>query len=590
MRPRRKILSSPRAKWSFLSFLSVILPVFLGDALPAAAQDSEKPELATHESETTMRARSSMVLVRTVVRDSKGHPVSDLKKENFKLLDERKEQAIAYFAVEGVSPAPAAAPADASGPAALQAETPAPGAPPAPPAPQRFLALFFDDVHTKIEDLTRSRNAADRYLAAALGPTDRAGVFTASGQGILDFTGDLAKLHDALENLRPRPIDMQQVNPCPDIDEYQADQIVNHRDEVSTGVAATEIVQCIFNNDSTKSAQAQEMAFADASHVLEVSDTENGYTLRALEALVRRCMSLPGQRSIVLVSSGFLAILRRTEVSDVVDRALRANVVISALDERGLYTSPEYDAASSNAIVGPRNGQKSLLRMTANHESADVMAELAEGTGGTFFRDSNDLEAGFRQASAFPEVSYVLGFYPQNLKPDGRFHTLKVSLVQPAGLALQSRRGYFAPNKLLNSEEVAKQEIDEAVFSQQELNELRVAVHTQFFKPANAEAQLSVLARVDVRSLRFHKEAGRNRDDLTLVAALFDRNGRFIAGKQKLVELRLRDETMNRLSQTGINMKTSFDVQPGAYLVRLVLRESEDAHMSAVNQTIEIPF
>jgi VWFA-related protein len=529
-----------------------------------------------------------MVLVRTVVRDSRGHPVPNLKKESFRLLDERKEQAIAYFAIEGNSPPPGAVPAGASEAAATATDaTPTPAA---PPAPQRFLALFFDDVHAKIEDMTRSRDAAGRYLAAALGPTDRAGVFTSSGQGILDFTGDRAKLHDALVNLRPRPIDVQQIDACPDIDEYQADQIVNHRDEISTGVAAAEIVQCIFNNDSTKNAQAQGMAFAEASRVLEVSDTENGYTLRGLDAVVRRCMSLPGQRSIVLVSSGFLAILRRTQVSDIVDRALRANVVISALDERGLYTPAEFDAASSHAVIGPRNGQKSLLRVTAAHESGDVMAELAEGTGGTFFRDSNDLEAGFRQASAFPEISYVLGFYPQNIKPDGRFHTLKVSLVQPAGFALQSRRGYFAPNKQLNAEEVAKEEIDEAVFSQQEQNELRVAVHTQFFKPTNADAQLSVLARVDVRSLRFHKEAGRNRDDLTLVAALFDRNGRFIAGKQKLVELRLRDETMDRLAETGINMKTSFDVQPGAYLVRLVVRESEDAHMSALNQTIEIPF
>lgn len=589
MRPRRKILSSPRAKWGFFCFLLVLIPpVFLGDAPPAAAQDSGKPELATHESETTVRLRTSMVLVRTVVRDSQGHPVPNLKKENFKLLDERKEQAIAYFDVEGISPAPGPAPAGASDAAApVPAATATPGA---PAAPQRFLALFFDDVHTKFEDLARSRDAADRYLAAALGPTDRAGVFTSSGQNILDFTGDPGKIHDALAKLRPHPIEVQQMNACPDIDEYQADQIVNHRDEISIGVAATEMVQCMFNNDSTKTAQAQEMAIAEANRVLDISDTENGYTLRGLDAVVRRCTSLPGQRSIVLVSSGFLAILRRTQVSDLVDRALRANVVISALDERGLYTPEEFDAASSNMAVGPRNGQKSLLRMTASQESGDVMAELAEGTGGTFFRNSNDLEAGFRQASAFPEISYVLGFYPQNLKPDGRFHTLKVSLAQPAGLALQSRRGYFAPNKLLNTEEVAKQEIDEAVFSQQEMNELRVAVHTQFFKPTNADAQLSVLARVDVRSLRFHKEAGRNRDDLTLVAALFDRNGRFIAGKQKLVELRLRDETMDRLAQTGINMKTSFDVQPGAYLVRLVVRESEDAHMSALNQMIEIPF
>jgi VWFA-related protein len=586
MRPRRKILSSPRA--GFFCFLSIlILPVFLGDAPPAGAQVSDKPELATHESESTVRLRTSLVLVRTVVRDSKGHPVPNLRKENFKLLDERKEQAIAYFSVESNSPAPDSAPALAS---ATGAATPVPAAASTPRAPQRFLALFFDDVHAKYEDLARARDAADRYLAASLGPTDRAGIFTSSGQNVLDFTADRGKIHDALEALRPRPITIQQVDACPDIDEYQADQIVNHRDEVATGVATSEVLHCQFSDDPRRTPQAQEMALSEADRVLEASDAENGYTIRGLDAVVRRCTSLPGQRSIVLVSSGFLAVLRRTQIFDLMDRALRANVVISALDERGLYTPEDFDDVSSPKAVGPRNGQKSLLRATSSQESGEVMSQLAEGTGGTFFHNSNDLEAGFRQAGAFPEVSYVLGFYPQNLKPDGRFHTLQVSLVQPAGLALQSRRGYFAPNKLLNAEEVAKEEIDEAVFSQQELNELRVAVHTQFFKPGSADAQLSVLARVDVRSLRFHKEAGRNRDDLTLVAALFDKDGRFLVGKQKLVELRLRDESLDRLAQTGINMKTSFDVQPGAYLVRLVVRESEDAHMSELSQTIEIPF
>ena len=58
---------------------------------------------------------------------------------------------------------------------------------------------------------------------------------------------------------------------------------------------------------------------------------------------------------------------------------------------------------------------------------ADVMAELASATGGTFVENSNDYVGGFKRIAAQPEFIYVLGFAPQNLKLDGSYHTLKVS-------------------------------------------------------------------------------------------------------------------------------------------------------------------
>ena len=65
---------------------------------------------------------------------------------------------------------------------------------------------------------------------------------------------------------------------------------------------------------------------------------------------------------------------------------------------------------------------------------SDVLAELASGTGGTFFQNNNDLAAGFRKLAELPEYVYVLGFSPQNLKLDGSYHSLKVILRTPAGL------------------------------------------------------------------------------------------------------------------------------------------------------------
>ena len=217
-----------------------------------------------------------------------------------------------------------------------------------------------------------------------------------------------------------------------------------------------------------------------------------------------------------------------------------------------------------------------------------MLAELADGTNGTFFHNSNDLNEGFKRVAARPEYSYLLGFSPQNLKLDGSFHKLKVTL-KDSKLALQARRGYYAPKHLENPAEEAKREIEEALFSRDVLHDIPVELHTQFFKSGAFDAKLSVLARVDVKHLRFRKENGRNRDDLTIVSALFDRNGNFLQAITKTLEMRLKDTTLENRLDSGITIKTSFDVKTGPYVVRLVVRDAEGQLMAAQNGAIEIP-
>lgn len=76
--------------------------------------------------------------------------------------------------------------------------------------------------------------------------------------------------------------------------------------------------------------------------------------------------------------------------------------------------------------------------------SNDVMAELADGTGGSYFHNSNDLEGGFKSLIQAPEYVYVLEFSLENVKPDGVYHSLKVKVTQ-LSLKVEARQGYFAP-------------------------------------------------------------------------------------------------------------------------------------------------
>ncbi len=576
-------------------FASLTLAVTQGDSSQTPAQNPDpqsetkqnSAELASHDEPTTFRVNVKLVVVRAVVRDSQGRAVGNLHQEDFQVFDRGKPQTITQFEVEQPGTLTAKArqkSEDISGNSSGDVP-PNPGSGAA--APERFVAYMFDDVHLQFGDLARVRQAAERHFAS-LRPTDRAAIFTTSGVTTLDFTDDHAKLHDALLRLQPRPI-INTSQECPEISYYQADLISNKNDPQALLVAAQEAQQC---NTNLPFPAAQQVAIAVSGGVLSQGDHESRLSLGSLKDVVRRISRMPGPRSVVLVSPGFIAPQLENEYSEIIDRALRSQVVISALDARGLYVLEVGDAGHvpNSVLVGglPPPPEKDLILSAAASAQDDLLSVFAEGTGGVFFHNNNDFDEGFRRVAETPEYSYVLAFAPQNLKLDGSFHSLKITLKTPQKLTLQARRGYFAPKNLASPEEQAKQEIEEAMYSQEELHNLPVKLHTQFFKAGDTDAKLVVLAHVDVRLLRFRKVEGRNDNVLTCVSALFNRNGNFVQGIEKTVTMHLKDETLERKLGSGITLKTSFDVKPGSYLVRLVVRDAEGQMMSAENGTVEI--
>ena len=238
--------------------------------------------------------------------------------------------------------------------------------------------------------------------------------------------------------------------------------------------------------------------------------------------------------------------------------------------------------------------QKSILREQFDREelmaSADVLSQLASETGGVWFHNNNDYNAGFKRAGGLAETSYVLAFSPPNLKFDGSFHKLKVELVNPSGLTAQARRGYFAPRKIEDPAAREKEDIQEAVFSRDDMRELPLEVSTQFFKTDHVNAKLSVVAHIDLSSIHFLKQDGRNVDNLLLVAALFDSDGNYLTSTSETVQMHLRDATMEKLSHSGISVKASLGVKVGSYLMRVVVRDSQSTRIAALSRAVTIPY
>ena len=302
--------------------------------------------------------------------------------------------------------------------------------------------------------------------------------------------------------------------------------------------------------------------------------------------------ALPGQRSIVLISPGFIYPTLEVQFSQIVDSAIRSSVFINALDARGLYT-PQLGPDISEHTNDPNPfaaGVRTGWSLSGQERQVDTLLYLAADTGGYSFRNNNDLGEGLRQVASAPEAYYYLAFVPENFKFDGHYHSLKVALRTKEKLTIQTRRGYYAPRHGETPADVAKRDIEDAVFSQEEQHGLPVALQTQFYKTDAADAKLAVLAHLDLAHMHFQKAEGRNQDNLTVVAALFDRNGNFITGTERTVQMKLRDETLERLTRTGVTVRTNFDVKPGDYVIRLVVRDSQAALLSAENGVVEIPY
>ncbi len=535
-----------------------------------------------------LKVTSNLVVVRVVVRDAQDKPIPNLKKEDFRLFDRGQQQAISQFAAETPEQLSGATPTVTPGhPLAV--------ASPGSALPQRFVALYFDDLNMSNGDIMQARDAADRYLATNVQPNDRVALYT-SGNSLSDFTGDSQQIHDALRRLRASPVALRN-HDCPDISDYQAQQIIEFDDEkIDAWVVA---IDEAFNDQrcthvpTTGPGEPQRYIAVRARQVLEQTELQSRANLQELEKVVDYVSRMPGQRTVVLVSPGFLSRSEQSDLDRIIEHALRAQVVISSLDPRGLTSLTREEDVTHGYLPSVGNALAAVHRLDEDRESAarDVLQEVAQGTGGEFVHNTNDLQAGFAKLGGVP--AYYLGFAPTDIKPDGKFHTLKVELAEKRpGFTIQARRGYFAPRSeaeagiraeqgtVTDTDAQVSEQIREAVFAKTDEHQLPVSLEVKVFSTPTEDRELMLTGRLDTKALHLRPDGQGTRDKVTFVSAIFDQKG-------SLVKLQ-RGEAKLEVSDAGMKMDSTFELKPGIYRVREVVTETEEHHISALSRAVNV--
>ena len=427
-------------------------PVQASSVRPAATSPALTPT-SPPDSGVTLHVNVDVLLVPVVVHDKQDRAVGDLTAKDFTVIDQGKPRPVTGFTVVRSAIQGKAGQANESQVSGESAAAPASGQ-------NRFIVFLFDDRHLETSDLARTQQAALQVLDKPLAANEYAAVVSLMGVNS-GITQDRAALEAAVKKVTVHRSFQHDSRDCPDIDYFSANKILNQHDETEFQIAVAKVDACagtieVSSGSATGIGQIenptqadQRLALSAARRALSVGEEDARESLKAVETVVRAMAKLTGQRTLILVSPGFLTLSSDTMnfKSQLFDQAAASNVVINTLDARGLYAgNVDASQGGSTVFLSQLTGQTSQNHLNAMQENENALSEMANGTGGTFFHNNNDLATGLESLMAPAQTEYLLEISLKGIKPTGTYHALQVK-VDRADVRVQARHGYFAPKE-----------------------------------------------------------------------------------------------------------------------------------------------
>ncbi|HUG54917.1 MAG TPA: VWA domain-containing protein [Vicinamibacteria bacterium] len=564
---------------------------------PAALARAQPPSPPPH----VFPGQADIVLVDVVVADKKGSPVTGLGRDAFTVYDEKQAQPIVSFEAVQVPPA-AAAPA----PAAPHPRV-ASNALPADRTGRTF-SIVFDNVLLTPLHAYRAKQAVASFLEKGVRDGDRVSLL-ATGGGAWWSTrmnagrDDLLAVLKGLEARRQRDASTRE-----QVTDFEAIRIHIYQDAM-----VGRRVERRFDQFGISLREGQrllrETYLPGVSHPLVEARAGQAYaelrrrlnvTLSALERALRALDGSRGRKALVLVSEGFVLDPHLDGFKRVVEAARRSNVALYFVDTRGLEgLSSTYGAD----LAAPPDSRDYGAMWADNSQDAEGAEMLALDTGGFSVKNTNDLALGIGRIARESESYYLLGYVPPPAARDGRFRRIEVK-VRGRGLVVRSRRGYFAPSEAApGGLAVAGAGSEGAAPGEETDGDIQRALDSPFplggvglrmsafvlDETLLGRARTLVAAEVDAAALDFVEKDGRLVDtlDVLIVAAARD-SGEHVRRDQKL-EMAFQPSTRERLRESWYSILQEFELTPGPYQVKMVVRDGNSRKLGSLTHELEVP-
>ena len=541
---------------AMVALFTLLIPA----AQPAFSQNSTSAVTSTPQAGYVLKENAELVLTNVVARDSKtGEIVKGLKQSDFKVYENGKEQQVSSFDFESVDMATPLNEATVSG---LAAGLPTKGpkavvvSKPEDLRNHRLIVMFFDLTSMQPEDLDRSVEAAKDFLKNKLQAADLVALVSLGDTLTVDqdFTAD----KNALIN---------------EVGVYNGTE--------GQGFAA----------GATATTNQTEDTTAYTADESEYNDINTDRELFALKAISQSLAKIDERKSLLYFSGGIQrdGIENEASLRAAINAAVRANMAVYSVDVRGLQAVLPVGDASTGSLRGQGgfNGGAVQNNMQGNFASQEVMSTLSTDTGGTAFFDSNDFAPAFAKVQNDTSAYYAIGFHSSNPARDGKYRKLTIKITRP-GIKLEYRPGYYAPADFKHSgREDREQELTDQLASDLPATDIPVYMDAMYFRLNENRFYVPVSLLIPGSQIPFVKGGDKDKATLDVIGTVIDEVKRPVGHVRQTVKLNLDQAVGAR--QKNIQYTTSFDLPPGKYDIKFVVRENQTGRMGSFEANVTLP-
>ena len=462
----------------------------------------------------------------------------------------------------------------------------------------RSFVLVFDDVHmtptgiglakTEIAKLLDTLQAGDQVT---LVPTGGGAWWSAR------LPEERKELDQAIEALKPlRALDTSAGR----ISDWEAMQIYYGRDPSILSVVARRWFQnglLLDNNLSRETSQSLDITpglpliRAKATQAYNDLSKRAEITLDALERVASSLTTQRGRKTVLVVSEGFVYDSSRAEFRALVRAARESNAVLSFFDARGSKGPqiPGNDAEFGRTI---EERDRSTIVQNFSHD-AEGAESVALDTGGTVVKGTDNLAVGMEKAVEESRTYYLLGYSSTNAKRDGKFRNIKVAVARP-GMDVRARKGYYAARDEAEKKKESADKLDPAIRTALDSPwasdglPLRLTSYV-FGSGESGPATALLVAELDVKAVSFEAKGGRQVAALDTYAVVTPLAGGENKRTEKRLDLSLPPDVLASLGQQGLPLIRDFQLAPGTYQARLLVRDDRSRKVGTVRHTFTVP-